>query len=314
MSLSKARKAIFQAKYGEDLLGLLIEAENVIVTETGGTEVSLADKLAAMIETIGGKATPADITSAIEALNISQYATTTSLGTVDSKVDTLIGSDTGKSARVVASEVLAAAGKLERKKVASVSEIDPAAADADKYIYMVPKADEKSGDKYDEYMVIDGAVEKVGDWEVDLSDYLQKVTGATGGNLPKLKSDGTLEDSGIPASDITAAKTVTDKLATNADVLKNINAEKVSEWDGKQNALTFDASPTENSKNPVESGGVYASLQTEATARTAHINNATVHITAEERTAWNAKTKLYVGATQPAGMQSGDIWLQTFDE
>ena len=62
------------------------------------------------------------------------------------KVDVLIGSDTNKSARVIAGEVLAAAGKLERKKVTSVNDIDPTAEDADKYIYMVPKGTSKSGD------------------------------------------------------------------------------------------------------------------------------------------------------------------------
>ena len=46
-----------------------------------------------------------------------------------------------------------------------------AVADADQYIYMVPKAGGKNGDKYDEYMVLDGEVEPVGDWAVDLSGY-----------------------------------------------------------------------------------------------------------------------------------------------
>ena len=35
---------------------------------------------------------------------------------------------------------------------------------------MVPKT-AGDGDHYDEYMVIDGAVEKMGDWKVDLSEY-----------------------------------------------------------------------------------------------------------------------------------------------
>ena len=72
---------------------------------------------------------------------------------------------------------VAAADHLKRKKVASVDAIDVNAADADQYIYMVPKAGGKNGDKYDEYMVIDGAVEKVGDWAVDLSGYVAKEDG-----------------------------------------------------------------------------------------------------------------------------------------
>lgn len=76
----------------------------------------------------------------------------------------------------VASAV-AGADHLTRKKVASVEDIDPAAAGADKFIYMVPKTGGKNGDKYDEYMVLDGEVEPVGDWAVDLSGYQPKEEG-----------------------------------------------------------------------------------------------------------------------------------------
>ena len=72
---------------------------------------------------------------------------------------------------------VAAADHLQRKKVGSLEEIDPAAPGADKFIYMVPKAGGKNGDKYDEYMVLDGAVEPVGDWKVDLSGYVVKEEG-----------------------------------------------------------------------------------------------------------------------------------------
>ena len=42
---------------------------------------------------------------------------------------------------------------------------------------MVRKAGGAPGDRYDEYMVIDGAVERVGDWSVDLSGYVRKEEG-----------------------------------------------------------------------------------------------------------------------------------------
>lgn len=67
-------------------------------------------------------------------------------------------------------EAIAKAPHLERKKVDSVEAIDATAENADKYIYMVPKT-AGDGDHYDEYMVIDGAVERMGDWKVDLSEY-----------------------------------------------------------------------------------------------------------------------------------------------
>ena len=72
---------------------------------------------------------------------------------------------------------IAAADHMKRKIVNSTSDIDLTAADASQYIYMVKKSSVGTSDKYDEYMVIDGALEKVGDWEVDLSNYVEKETG-----------------------------------------------------------------------------------------------------------------------------------------
>lgn len=74
-------------------------------------------------------------------------------------------------------DAVAASDHLTRKKVADVSDIDPAAEGADKFIYMVPKADGDEDDLYDEYMVLDGKVEHVGSTRVDLSGYQQKEEG-----------------------------------------------------------------------------------------------------------------------------------------
>ena len=75
------------------------------------------------------------------------------------------------------SKAVAAADHLKRKVVESTSAIDLKAADASQYIYMVPKGSAGDADKYDEYMVIDGVLEKMGDWGVDLSGYVQKEAG-----------------------------------------------------------------------------------------------------------------------------------------
>lgn len=285
MSLNKAQKAIFRAKYGGRLLSLLIQAENVIVTEDGA-EKSLADVL---VSITSSALTQTDVDNRIKALvgelpagsdaaNIVAHFTTEISG-VSSKVDTLIGSDTGKSVRVIAGEVLAAAGKLTRKKVSKVDDIDPSSEDADEYIYMVPKAGAKSGDKYDEYMVIDGAVEMVGDWEVDLAGYLTKVTGATAGHFPALKADGTIEDSGKSADDF---------------------VEKVQ---GKS-LSTNDYDATEKQK-----------VSEAYTAKHTHANSSVLDgITAENVSAWNSKGKVHISATQPESLEDGDIWLQIFEE
>lgn len=68
---------------------------------------------------------------------------------------------------------VAAADHLTRKKVASLDAINPSAEGADKFIYLVPKTDAEDNDMFDEYMVLDGAVEHVGSTKVDLSGYVK---------------------------------------------------------------------------------------------------------------------------------------------
>ena len=71
-------------------------------------------------------------------------------------------------------EAIVALDHLKRIVVDSVNAIDPAAENAELYIYMVPTANLEDNDSYDEYMVINGTVEKMGSWHVDLSDYATK--------------------------------------------------------------------------------------------------------------------------------------------
>lgn len=63
---------------------------------------------------------------------------------------------------------IAGVDHLKRKVVVSVESIDKTADDADLYIYMVPNSE----GAYDEYMIIEGELEKVGDWKTDLSGYV----------------------------------------------------------------------------------------------------------------------------------------------
>ena len=68
---------------------------------------------------------------------------------------------------------------LKRKIVADLDEIETYVAehdDADHYIFMVPTGLQEDSDKYDEYIVVEGIVEKIGSWEVDLSDYAKTST------------------------------------------------------------------------------------------------------------------------------------------
>jgi hypothetical protein len=96
--------------------------------------------------------------------------------TVPTKVSDLNNDSQFQTQSQVASAI-AAADHMKRKIVDSTDEITLDAPDASQYIYMVLKSSTKNGDKYDEYMVLDGALEKVGDWAVDLSGYVQKEEG-----------------------------------------------------------------------------------------------------------------------------------------
>lgn len=93
--------------------------------------------------------------------------------TVPTKVSDLSNDSKFQTDAEVAAAI-AAADHMKRKIVNSTADIDLTAGDASQYIYMVKKSSTKTGDKYDEYMVLDGALEKVGDWEVGLSNYVQK--------------------------------------------------------------------------------------------------------------------------------------------
>lgn len=121
------------------------------------------------------------------------------------------------------------ADHLKRKIVTATGEIDLNAKDADQYIYMVPNGLQHDDDKYDEYIVIEGKLEKVGDWEVDLTGYYTKtevddkiadaIKGATGG-----------ESAASVKAALEAYKTANDAkvkaLETDVAALKNVGAEK----------------------------------------------------------------------------------------
>ena len=102
------------------------------------------------------------------------------------------------------STAVAAAAHLKYKKVTAIGDINLTAPDADKYIYLVPitGAGENSNNLYDEYMVIDGKLEKVGDWKVDLSDYatvesVNTLTTEVGNKVDKVEGKSLVDDTEI---------------------------------------------------------------------------------------------------------------------
>lgn len=73
---------------------------------------------------------------------------------------------------------IAKSGHLVYKKVTSLddiqADIDGADANVSNTIYLVPVLEGLVNDLYDEYMVIDGNIERLGSWEVNLDNYATK--------------------------------------------------------------------------------------------------------------------------------------------
>lgn len=148
-----------------------------LAAKTKATTDALDTRVAAL-EGVGAQA------NVIESIKVNGTAQAITNKAVDIKMPTKVGDltndqkfQTETEVSTAISKAVAAADHLKRKIVASTADIDLKAADASQYIYMVPKGTAGDADKYDEYMVIDGVLEKMGDWGVDLSGYVQKETG-----------------------------------------------------------------------------------------------------------------------------------------
>lgn len=140
--------------------------------------VSTLDQRVEALVTAGGEP------NTIDAVKVNGVAQEIVDKTVDLTIPTKVSDLTNDSKYQTETEVAATVATaiadvdhLKRTKVNSVDAIDLTAADADRHIYMVPRTDNKSGNKYDEYLILDGDLEKVGDWGVDLSGYVQKEDG-----------------------------------------------------------------------------------------------------------------------------------------
>lgn len=104
---------------------------------------------------------------------------------------------------------------LSYQKVDELSDIDTSVSNADRYIYLVPQTPGNLNDLYDEYLVIDGSLEKMGQWGAgalselettvgDLSDIINGIS-ASGNNPAVPGLVDTISDlndiiNGVPAS------------------------------------------------------------------------------------------------------------------
>lgn len=146
----------------EDAQNSISELDSVINSENG-----LANQIENLTQIVGNP-------SSTDVSATGLYKELEDLNTaVDTKADAsnvYTKEDTNKAIAAAVS----GADHLQRKIVNTLDDIDVTADDAHLYIYMVPTGLQYEDDKYDEYVVIDNIIEKVGSWEVDLSNYATK--------------------------------------------------------------------------------------------------------------------------------------------
>ena len=121
--------------------------------------------------------------------------------------------DTSEEVDTKISAALANANHLSYKIVSSIDEINLNAADADQYIYLV-----KNDTVYDEYMVVNGALERVGDWNVALDDYATKEEVAA---VNTKVEDLTTQLNGVK-SDVETNATSIDAISTKVEDLTTV--------------------------------------------------------------------------------------------
>lgn len=99
------------------------------------------------------------------------------LADLASNVDTKVNAEdvyTKDETDLAIESAIAQLDHLKRKIVNSLDEINVNDEDAHLYIYMVPTGLQYEDDKYDEYIVVNKTIEKVGSWEVNLDNYATK--------------------------------------------------------------------------------------------------------------------------------------------
>ena len=254
MSLSKINKALFRAKYGDQLYDAMIAAENVIVTDDG-VEKSLAD----VILTVALKSELP--TKVSDLTNDSAFQTDTQVANaINAKIASVY-----KPGGSYAFESLPALTEANEGFVYNVTNDFTTTAD---FLEGAGKK-HKAGADVGIVAVKDGqnTVYKYNVFAnfVDLSGYQEKVANATTDDIATLNASGQVVDSGKKLTDFVEKETgkglstndydatekqkVADAYAaihshTNKTVLDGITADKVLAWDAAGRVYVSDTQPS----------------------------------------------------------------------
>ena len=152
----------------------------------------------------------------------------------------------------------------------SVVDTLPTSGISETTIYLKKTSTTETGNLYTEYIYVNNTWESLGTQTLDLSDYATKtyVSGQIANFVTEAQVN-TLISTAL-ASYVKSASLATiatsGKLsdATQDSTHRVVTDTEKSTWNGKQNKLTFDTTPTASSTNPVTSGGIKTALDKKA--------------------------------------------------
>lgn len=136
-------------------------------------------------------------------------------------------------------KIAEAVGKISTLKRVVVDSLESVETPDENTIYMVAKATGSGNQNYDEYMYINGNFEKIGDTEVDLTDYAKTADVDT--KISTAKNEAITDAEGKIATAKTEAITTA---GTNAD--EKINAKLGTDWPEGKTVKEFVTESTNN--------------------------------------------------------------------
>ena len=248
-------------------------AETAASTATSAkTAAQTAETNAKASETAAASSKTAAATSASKAENAQSAAET--------------AASTATSAKTAAETAKTGAVSAQSKAQSAQAKAESAAADAEESAAAAAQSATQvsANSKTAESWAVGGTGTREGEDSNNAKYWCESAQAIAGGGVPRFhgrggivkpqKGDYTAEMVGADASGAAAA--VQSNLdGHEGDTTAHITAAERTKWNGKQDKLTFDTTPTANSTNPVTSGGVKTELDKKANATSlgAHTGN-----------------------------------------
>ena len=263
---------------------------------SSGNKMVTASDIATKADLVDGKVPAAQLPSFVD--DVLEYASTSAFPATGETGKIYVALDTNKTYRwggsdyVEISESLALGetsstayagdkGKANADAISNIQDVIPSGASTSNKLATASDIPDTSGlqpktlsTTIGSYTTVEGALSGINDGKVD------KVTGKglstndyTTADQTALQTTIPLEISQLQASlltkaDVSSVPTALSDLTDDSTHRVVTDTEKTT-WSGKQDALTFDNTPTANSNNPVKSGGI----KTELDAKMSYADN-----------------------------------------